>query len=167
MNEPAGQQALFKLGARAVPVLAKGDQYIFCQDLNDVAEFVGLQGSGQARLPPAELMKKWMTVLRAARLITSGETFELGRVLNGSIPFVGTRQFNVTLKRTVMNPQPNRRGSNLSLLIRRHAQVFRESAPVTFVSQQRHSRGATSDLSITETRPVTVDCYFFQLFLFL
>ena len=52
------------------------------------------------------------TVLRASRLIQSGEVFELGRVLNGSMPFVGTRRFDVHLKRTVMNPQPNRRGSN-------------------------------------------------------
>src|SRR5262245_4787813 len=52
------------------------------------------------------------TVMRAARLIKTGETFELGRVLNGSMPFVGTRKFDLTLKRTVMNPQPNRRGSN-------------------------------------------------------
>jgi kynurenine formamidase len=52
------------------------------------------------------------TVLRATRLIKTGETFELGRVLNATMPFWGTRQFTVTLKRTVMNPQPNRRGSN-------------------------------------------------------
>lgn len=50
-----------------MPVLANGDQYIFCQNLEDVAEFVGLQGSGHTPLPPAELMTKWINVLRAAQ----------------------------------------------------------------------------------------------------
>ena len=63
------------------------------------------------------------TVLRAARLITTGETFELGRVLNAAMPFVGTRQFTVTLKRTVMNPQPNRRGSNEEIVTSEIGQV--------------------------------------------
>jgi kynurenine formamidase len=63
------------------------------------------------------------TVLRAARLIRTGETFELGHVLNAAIPFVGTRQFSVTLKRTVMNPQPNRRGSNEEIVTSEIGQV--------------------------------------------
>jgi kynurenine formamidase len=60
------------------------------------------------------------TVLRASRLIRNGELFELGRVLNGVMPFVGTRRFDVHLKRTVMNPQPNRRGSNEEVV---HAEI--------------------------------------------
>ena len=67
MNDPTAFDRLGKLGARTVPVLARGDQYIFCQDLEDVAEFVGLQGSGHTPLPPTALMTKWITVLRAAQ----------------------------------------------------------------------------------------------------
>jgi hypothetical protein len=52
---------------QTVPVLAKGDQYIFCQNLEDVAEFVGLQGSGHTPLPPVVLFQKWIGVLRAAQ----------------------------------------------------------------------------------------------------
>ena len=52
---------------QTVPVLAKGGQYIFCQNLEDVAEFVGLQGTGHTPLPPAMLVEKWITVLRAAQ----------------------------------------------------------------------------------------------------
>ena len=63
------------------------------------------------------------TVLRAARLMKTGELFELGRVLQGSMPFVGTRRFDVHLKRTVMNPQPNRRGSNEEIVISEIGQV--------------------------------------------
>ncbi len=67
MNDLTGRERLAKLGARSVPVLAKGEQYIFCQNLEDVAEFVGLQDSGHAPLPPAALMAKWINVLRAAQ----------------------------------------------------------------------------------------------------
>ena len=67
LNDPAGQDRLRRLGASTVPVLAKGAQYIFCQNLEDVAEFVGLQGSGHTPLPPAELYSKWIHVLRAAQ----------------------------------------------------------------------------------------------------
>jgi kynurenine formamidase len=62
-------------------------------------------------------------VLRAARLIRTGETFELGRVLSGSMPFFGTRRFDLHTKRTFMNPQPNRRGSNEEVVISEIGQV--------------------------------------------
>lgn len=64
--EPEARERLLRLGARSVPVLAKGEDYIFCQNLEDVAEFVGLQGSGQVPLPPGELISKWLKILRAA-----------------------------------------------------------------------------------------------------
>jgi kynurenine formamidase len=63
------------------------------------------------------------TVLRAVKLIRTGEVFELGRVLSASMPFVGTRRFDVHLKRTVMNPEPNRRGSNEELVVSEIGQV--------------------------------------------
>jgi kynurenine formamidase len=52
------------------------------------------------------------TVLRATRLIRTGEVIELGQTLNSTMPFFGTRRFDVHTKRTFMNPQANRRGSN-------------------------------------------------------
>ena len=58
---------MFSLGAQSVPVLAKGGQFIFCQNMEDVAEFVGLQGSGHSPLPPEALFDKWVDVLRAAQ----------------------------------------------------------------------------------------------------
>jgi hypothetical protein len=67
VNDPAGQAQLLKLGVRTVPVLARDGQYIFCQNLEDVAEFVGLQGTGHTPLPPAALIAKWTVVLRAAQ----------------------------------------------------------------------------------------------------
>ncbi|HXT55338.1 MAG TPA: DinB family protein [Candidatus Eisenbacteria bacterium] len=48
-------------------MLARAGQYIFCQNLEDVAEFVGVQGTGHTPLPPAVLLAKWINVLRAAQ----------------------------------------------------------------------------------------------------
>lgn len=67
VNDAGAQEQLLKLGVRTVPVLANGEQFIFCQNLDDVAEFVGLQGSGHTALPPPELVAKWLNVLRAAQ----------------------------------------------------------------------------------------------------
>ncbi|MGH9341858.1 MAG: cyclase family protein [Acidobacteriota bacterium] len=62
-------------------------------------------------------------ILKAARLIRTGEIFELGHVLSGTIPMVGTRRFDLHTKRTFMNPQPNRRGSNEEIIILELGQV--------------------------------------------
>lgn len=63
------------------------------------------------------------TVLRAAKLIRTGETFELGRVLSPTMPFFGTRRFEMNTKRTVMNPGSNRRGSNEEIIYAEMAQI--------------------------------------------
>jgi hypothetical protein len=47
--------------------VSRGDQFVFAQNLEDVAEFVGLQGTGHTPLPPDELVRKWINVLRAAQ----------------------------------------------------------------------------------------------------
>ena len=62
-------------------------------------------------------------VLRAARLIRAGEVIELGHVLSPSMPLNATRQFDVHTKRTTMNPQSNRRGSNEELVVAEIGQV--------------------------------------------
>jgi hypothetical protein len=67
LNDAGGRERLLKLGVRNVPVVSKGDSYVFGQNLEDVAEFVGLQGTGHTPLPPHELMAKWTNVLRVAQ----------------------------------------------------------------------------------------------------
>ena len=52
------------------------------------------------------------TVLRATKLIRTGEVIELGQVLSAAMPLLNGRRFDVHTKRTFMNPQSNRRGSN-------------------------------------------------------
>jgi kynurenine formamidase len=51
-------------------------------------------------------------VLRATKLIRSGEKIELGHVLAGDMPFFGTRRFNVIMKRTSAPMGANQRRSN-------------------------------------------------------
>jgi kynurenine formamidase len=63
------------------------------------------------------------SVLKAARLIKTGEVIELGQVLNGSMPFFGTRRFDVHTKRTFMNDGSNHRGSNEELVVGEMGQI--------------------------------------------
>ena len=63
------------------------------------------------------------SVLRATQLIKTGEVIELGQVLGASMPFFGTRRFDVHVKRTFMNDFSNRRGSNEELVVSEIGQV--------------------------------------------
>jgi kynurenine formamidase len=63
------------------------------------------------------------TVLRAARLITTGEVFELGRVLQEGMPMPAGRRFEIMTKRTRNDPGTNRRGSNEELVVSEIGQV--------------------------------------------
>jgi kynurenine formamidase len=63
------------------------------------------------------------SVLRATRLIKSGEVIELAHELTAAGPLVGTRRFDVHTKRTFMNTAPNRRGSNEEIIVTELGQV--------------------------------------------
>jgi glutaredoxin len=57
---------LAKLGARSVPIVARGERFVFAQTLGDVIEFLGLKVKPQAPLAPEALMAKLELVLTAA-----------------------------------------------------------------------------------------------------
>jgi kynurenine formamidase len=63
------------------------------------------------------------SVLRAAKLIKSGEHIDLSHELSAAMPFFGTRRFDVHTKRTFMNQPSNRRGSNEEVVISEIGQV--------------------------------------------
>jgi kynurenine formamidase len=63
------------------------------------------------------------TVMRAARLIRSGEVIELGRVLSMDMPFFGTRRFDLHTKRTGGPMGTNKRITNEELVITEIGQV--------------------------------------------
>ncbi len=67
LNDVGGRERLLALGVRTVPVVARGDQYVFAQNFDDVAEFVGLQGGAHTPLSPDQLVAKWLNVYRAAQ----------------------------------------------------------------------------------------------------
>lgn len=58
--------ALQNLGARSVPVVAVGDDFVFAQSLTDVAELLGLDYDSTPELSPGELVRKLNVVLAAA-----------------------------------------------------------------------------------------------------
>ena len=63
------------------------------------------------------------SVLKAMKLVRTGEVVELGHVLSATMPMSATRRFDVHVKRTFMNPQSNRRGSNEEVLFSEIGQV--------------------------------------------
>ena len=63
------------------------------------------------------------TVLRAVRLMRTGEVFELGRVLSASMPIQATRSFELHTKRTAALLGSNRRGGNEEMVLAEIGQV--------------------------------------------
>ena len=63
---PEAMNDLLQWGVKTVPVVARGTDYVFAQALEDVSRFIGKTVEFK-RLPPGELMRKWLHVLRAAQ----------------------------------------------------------------------------------------------------
>jgi uncharacterized damage-inducible protein DinB len=61
---------LRRLGARSVPVVSRGDRFVFAQLIGDVVEFLGLDISTAPQLAPAELVQRLDAVLTAAQRYT-------------------------------------------------------------------------------------------------
>ena len=55
-NDPGGREKLLALGVRNVPVVSKGESYVFGQNLEDVAEFVGLLEHAHRETLPGQRM---------------------------------------------------------------------------------------------------------------
>ena len=65
-GNPAGMEELRKLGARSVPIVARGGEFVFAQTLTDVIRFLNLDIRLQERLSPEELVGKIRIILPAA-----------------------------------------------------------------------------------------------------
>jgi glutaredoxin/uncharacterized damage-inducible protein DinB len=63
---PDAMKDLLAFGVKTVPVVARGGEFVFAQALEDVSRFIGRKFAAK-RLPPQELVDKWLTVLRAAQ----------------------------------------------------------------------------------------------------
>ena len=67
VREDEGAMAdLARLGAMSIPVITRGDEFAFAQEIRDLADFVGVELT-RKRLPPAELNKKIDLILAAAQ----------------------------------------------------------------------------------------------------
>src|SRR5687768_14120537 len=64
--KPEAMQELAVLGVRSVPVVSRGKEFVFAQELADVSVFIGRKVDFQ-RLPAPVLMDKWLKVLSAAQ----------------------------------------------------------------------------------------------------
>lgn len=64
--QPEAMHDLRSFGIKSVPVVARGEQFVLAQALEDVARFVGTTFTAD-RLPPQALVDKWLNVLRAAQ----------------------------------------------------------------------------------------------------
>ena len=70
MADPGRFDELARLGARSVPVVARGDRFVFAQVIGDVVAFLGLDERKGPLLSPAELAARSDHVLETAvRLI--------------------------------------------------------------------------------------------------
>lgn len=65
-GNPAATEELRRLGARSVPVVARGDKFVFAQSPSDVVRFLGLDVHLGERLSPGELVGKIDLVLTGA-----------------------------------------------------------------------------------------------------
>ena len=63
---PQAMDELREMGVRTVPVVARGKDYVFAQELADVASFIGRKVDFR-RLEAPALVEKWLHVLAAAQ----------------------------------------------------------------------------------------------------
>lgn len=88
------------------------------------------------------------SVLRATRLIKTGEVIEIGHTLGANMPFFGTRRFDVHTKRTFMNQPSNRRGSNEELVVSEIGQV---GTQFDGFAHQTHEDSMYNCIKVSET----------------
>ncbi len=63
---PEAMKDLLAFGVKTVPVVARGNEFVFAQALEDVSRFVGAKFENK-RLSPQALVDKWLSVMRAAQ----------------------------------------------------------------------------------------------------
>jgi hypothetical protein len=66
LEDAAGLAELRRLGARSVPVLSRGDTFVFAQNIADVVKFLGLNEATGPVLSPAQLIARLELFLGAA-----------------------------------------------------------------------------------------------------
>ena len=66
MADASGMEELQRLGARTVPIVSKGDKFVFAQVIKDVVEFLGLEDDTAPELSPDELKQRYREIVDIA-----------------------------------------------------------------------------------------------------
>jgi hypothetical protein len=69
LTDPDGMAELRRLGARSIPVLSRGDEWIFAQNIGQVVKFIGLNEATGPVLSPEQLMQRMMLFVETAMRI--------------------------------------------------------------------------------------------------
>ncbi len=127
--DAAGLEQLRRLGARSVPVVSRGDEWVSALTTANVVEFLGLDESAEPELSPAVLVERLLHVLDAAcRYTRQFDQHELQMKLDGrdrSYGEIAHHVFNIpvafldavenqqqfTYESTVTPPPPDMHGS--------------------------------------------------------
>ena len=55
-----------RLGARSIPIVSKGDKFVFAQVLQEVVDFLGIEEDTGPQLTPTELCERYLSILDKA-----------------------------------------------------------------------------------------------------
>lgn len=79
-----GLAELRALGARSVPVVSRGNKFVFAQVLSDVVDFLGIEDDTGPKLSPEELIDRYDHILETAiRLVRPMPDDKLDNMLPG------------------------------------------------------------------------------------
>ena len=82
MEDNGGRDELARIGARSIPVVSRGDDYVFAQVISDVVDFLELEDDPSPELSPAELATRFDGTLETAiRLVRQMPDEHLSREL--------------------------------------------------------------------------------------
>jgi len=70
LDDADGMAEMRRLGARSLPVVARGGDFVIGQVMRDVVDFLGLEADAGPALSPDELMRRYDDVLVAALRLT-------------------------------------------------------------------------------------------------
>ncbi|MDQ0393628.1 glutaredoxin family protein [Labrys monachus] len=77
LENEQGAADLAALGARSLPVIARGGDFVFAQSLDQVAKFLGREHTGADRLSPEMLVRRWADFLGLASSLVADMPGEL------------------------------------------------------------------------------------------
>ena len=71
LKDPAGRAELARIGARSIPVLSRGDEFVFAQNIAQVVQFLKLDEKTGPVLSPAQLVERLLRFIDAALRIVA------------------------------------------------------------------------------------------------